>query len=86
MLHVNEKTLIHIVNYEKTIFWQKKNEKSDMASVNVEKTLEYFKIQWRLRSKNLTKHYLCKSLPWKVLYKHKVKQITELPRTLWLSS
>ena len=35
-------TLPHIVDYEKTIFDQKKFEKCNMASVNQEKTFEYF--------------------------------------------
>ena len=62
-----------------------------MTSINLEKTLEYPKIQESLRSENLTEYYLCKgmfflcfSLSWKILYKHKVKQIIELARTLWL--
>ena len=55
-----------------------------MTSVNLEKTLEYFKIQDSLPSENLTMYYLCKgiflcfSLPRNILYKHKVKQMTEL--------
>ena len=59
-----------------------------MTSVNLDKTLKYFKIQESLRSENFTKYYLCKgmflrfSLPWKILCKHKVKQITELARIL----
>ena len=57
-------TLNHIVNYEKTIFDKKNNsiEKCDMTSINLEKTLEYFKIQKRLRSEILTKYYLCKGI------------------------
>ena len=53
----------------------------------LKKILEYFKNQESLRYENLTKH-LCKiifisfSLPRKILYKQKVKQITELARTL----
>ena len=49
-------TFTHIVNYEKTFF--DKNiffEKCDMTSVNLEKSLEYFKIQESLRFKNFTK-------------------------------
>ena len=39
-------TSTHIVNYEKTSFDQKKLfEKCDMTSVNLEKNLEYLKIQ-----------------------------------------
>ena len=33
-----------------------------MTSVNLEKNLEYFKIQESLRSENLTKYYLCKGI------------------------
>ena len=52
--------LTHIVNYEKTIFDKKKYlEKRDMASVNLEKALKYFKIQESLRSE---KYYLCKRI------------------------
>ena len=58
--------------------------------INLGKTLEYFKIQESLGSENLTEYHSCKeiflclSLPWKILYKHKVKQIIELAKTLWL--
>ena len=60
-----------------------------MTSVNLEKTLEYLKIQESLRSENLKKYYLCKwivlcfSIPWKILYNRKVKQIIELTNTSW---
>ena len=47
-------TLTHIVSYEKTIFGKKQFEKCYMKSVNLGKTLEYFKIQESLRSENLT--------------------------------
>ena len=33
-----------------------------MTSVNLEKFLEYLKIQKSLRSENLTKYYLCKGI------------------------
>ena len=36
MLHVNEKYFTHIFNSEKTIFDNKKNEKYDMTSFNLE--------------------------------------------------
>ena len=59
--------------------------------MNLEKTLEYLKIQESFRSENLTEFSLCKGiflyvflLPWKILYKHEVKQIIELTKTLWL--
>ena len=63
-------TLTHIVNYEKTIFDKKSN--------------------LNLQPENLAGYYLCKgificfSLPWKILHKRKVKQLTELAETLWL--
>ena len=34
----------------------------DVCQLNLEKTLEYFKIQESLRSENLTKYYLCKGI------------------------
>ena len=37
-------------------------EKGDMTSVNLEKTLEYLKIQENVRSKNLTEYCLCKGI------------------------
>ena len=37
-------------------FWQKKSEKCDMASVNLEKTLQYLKIQGGLQSEYLTEY------------------------------
>ena len=43
-------------------FLKKKFEKCNMRSVNLEKTLEYFKIQEILRSENLTAYYLCKGI------------------------
>ena len=59
-----------------------------MTSVNLEETLEYLKIQESLPSEILTKYYSnifkCFSPPWKILCNYKVKQITELARTLWL--
>ena len=81
--------LTHIVNYEKTIFGKNKTkiEKRDMASFNLEKALKYLRIEESLRSENLTEYYLykeiflCFSLPRKILYKHKVKQIIELAKT-----
>ena len=45
MLHVNDKTLTQIVNYEKMIFDKRKIETCDMTSVNLDKTLAYLKIQ-----------------------------------------
>ena len=33
-----------------------------MTSANLEKTLEYLKIQENLRSENLTEHYLCEEI------------------------
>ena len=64
MLHVKKSTLTHIVNYQKTIFDKIKNiEKCNMTSGNLEKTLEYLKIQESLRSGNLTHRlYLCKGI------------------------
>ena len=48
--------------------------------------LKYLKIQESLRSEDLTEYYLCKgicfSLLRKTLYKHKVKQIIELAKTV----
>ena len=61
-----------------------------MTSVNLEKIDKYFKIKESLRSKNLTNYYLRKGIFLYVfLYrryyiKHKVKQIHELAKTLWL--
>ena len=61
-----------------------------MASFNLEKALKYLRIKESLRSENLTEYYLykeiflCFSLPRKILYKHKVKQIIELAKTSWL--
>ena len=54
-----------------------------MASVNLEKTLQYLKIQEGLQSEYLTEYYLCKGI---VLYGfvYKVKQIIKLTKTLWL--
>ena len=37
-------------------------EKSDMTSINSEKTLDYLKIQENLRSGNLTEFYLYKGI------------------------
>ena len=37
-----------------------------MRSVNLEKTLEYLKIQEIVRSENLTAYYLCKGITLKV--------------------
>ena len=59
-----------------------------MASVNLRKTLEYLKIQESLGLKIsdsiiYVKKYFCFSLPWKILYKHKIKQSIELAKTLW---
>ena len=85
MLHVNDKTLTHMVNYEKMIFDKRKIQKCDMTSVNLEKTLTYLKIQETLSPENLTKYYanivVCFSLPRNTLHK-RIKQITELARTL----
>ena len=57
-----------------------------MTSVSLEKTVEYLKILESLRYENVTKYYrnilICFSLPWKILYKHKVKQITEIATAL----
>ena len=39
-----------------------------MTSVNLEKTLEYFKIQDSLPSENLTMYYLCKGIFYVFLY------------------
>ena len=83
-------TLTHMVNREKTVFDKtKKIEKCYMTSVKFEKTLEYFKIQESLRPENLKKYYLCKGIflydfLYHEIYKHEVKQITELAGTLWL--
>ena len=41
---------------------KKQSGKSDMTSVNLEKFLEYLRIQKSLRSENLTKYYLCKGI------------------------
>ena len=64
MLHVMKNNLTHIVNNKKIIFDKIKNiEKCDMTSANLEKTLEYLKIQESLRSGNLTHRlYLCKGI------------------------
>ena len=43
-------------------FLKKKFEKCNMRSVNLEKTLEYLKIQEIVRSENLTAYYLCKGI------------------------
>ena len=64
--------------------------KCEMTSINLGKTIEYLKIQESLLSENLTEYYLCKGIllcfsqHWKVLFEHKVKQIIELAKTLWL--
>ena len=56
-----------------------------MTFMNLEKTLEYLKIQESFRSENLTEFSLCKGiflfvflLPWNILYKRKVKQIINI--------
>ena len=46
-----------------------------MMSVNLEKPLKYLKIQESLI-------FLCFSLLWKILYKHEIKQVIELAKTL----
>ena len=73
---------------KKQLLTKKWFKKCDMTSVNLEKTHEYLKIQESLRSENLTKYYrnifICFTLPWKILYKHKVKQITDLARGVFL--
>ena len=58
-----------------------------MTSVSLGKTLEYIKIHETLRpEKLLIDYYLCKgillcfSLPWKILYKHKIKHIIQLTK------
>ena len=62
-----------------------------MTSVNLEKIDKHFKIKESLRSKNLTNYYLRKGIflyvflyPGRYYIKHKVKQIHELAKTLWL--
>ena len=56
-------TLTYTANYEKAIFDKKIwFQKCGMKSVNLEKTLEYLKIQESFWSENLTKYYLCKGL------------------------
>ena len=56
-------TLPHTLNYERKIFGQKKQfEKCNKTSFNLEKTLEYLKIQESLRSENLTEYYSCKGI------------------------
>ena len=52
-----------------------------MASVNLEKTLQYLNMQEGLQSEYLTEYYLCKGI---VLYGfvYKVKQIIKLTKTL----
>ena len=64
-------------------------EKCDMTSVNLEEILKYLKIKESLRSENLANYYLCKGIflfvfiyPEIYYIKHKVKQITELAKTL----
>ena len=61
-----------------------------MTSVNLEKTLSFFKIQHGLPFENLTEYYLQKIIFYMFfLYperyytnKHKIKQIIELAKTL----
>ena len=58
MYHVNEKYFALHSQLRKDNFWQKmKFEKCDMTSVNLEKTLEYLKIQESWRAENLTEYY-----------------------------
>ena len=81
-------TLTHIVNYEKTIC-DKKNWKVWQGVQQFRKSppnVLRLKKAYRLKiSQSIiyTKvYFLCFSLPWKILYKHKVKQMTYLARTL----
>ena len=60
MLHVNEKFFNSHSQLWKDNFRQKKFERCDMTSANLEKTLKYFKIQENLRSEKLAKDYLHK--------------------------
>ena len=60
-----------------------------MTSINLEKSLEYLKIQESLRSENLTEYYLCKWVFLNVFlyserYYTSTKQIIELAKTLRL--
>ena len=54
-----------------------------MASINLEKILEYRNIQEGLQYENHTSYYLCKgmllcfTLHWETSYKHKIRQILE---------
>ena len=90
MLHVNDKYFNSHHQSWKDNFWKKKKEKWDSTSVNLEKPLEYLKIQETLQSENLREHFLCQglflcfSLPWKMLDKHKVEQVIKLAKLLWL--
>ena len=60
-----------------------------MTSINLEKSLEYLKIQESLRSENLTEYYLCKWVFLNVFlyserYYTSTKQIIELAKTFRL--
>ena len=59
MLQVNKNTLSHLVSYKKTIFCQNKYfDKYDMTFANLQKTLNYLRIQEILLSENFTGYYL----------------------------
>ena len=60
MPQVNQKeTFRHLVMYEKiSLDKNEKFEECNMTIVNLEKILEYLKIQERLRSQNFTEYYL----------------------------
>ena len=73
----------HIFNHENTNFDQKR-ERNDVRQLR--KIFQYLKTQENVWSENRPDYCLCKgifcfSLLWKI-YKRKVKQITELARTL----
>ena len=61
-----------------------------MTPVNLGKNLKYLKTQeaYDLKiSQNIIyvkEYFYMFFLPWKILYRHKVKQIIELAKTLWL--
>ena len=77
--------LPHIVNYEKTtldknIIWDVQH---DVRQISKNLQILRSKKAYGLKiSQSII--FICFSLPWKILYKYKAKQIIELAKTLWL--
>ena len=86
MLYVNEKQFNPQNQLWKDNFWPK----IIILKVRHDVRQLILRFKKRLWFENLTNYclykeiFLCFSLPWNILYKHKVKQITELARTLRL--